>query len=49
MSEIVIPIHQKGEIIGVLDIDSPVEGRFKETDRIGLEAIVRVIEKNQNE
>lgn len=49
MSEIVIPIHQKGEIIGVLDIDSPVEGRFKETDRIGLEAIVRVIEKNQKE
>lgn len=47
LSEIVIPIHQNGEIVGVLDIDSPVEGRFKEADRIGLEGIVRLIEKNQ--
>lgn len=46
MSEIVIPIHLKGKIIGVLDIDSPVEGRFSQTDQLGLEAVVRLIEKN---
>ena len=46
MSEIVIPIHLNGKIIGVLDIDSPVESRFSETDQLGLEAVVRLIEKN---
>ena len=47
MSEIVIPLHRNGEIIGVLDIDSPVEGRFKEGDRLGLEKLVRMIEENK--
>ena len=44
-SEIVLPIHVHGEIWGVLDIDSPVAGRFSEEDRAGLEKIVEVIEK----
>ena len=37
-SEIVIPLHRRaaGEIFGVLDIDSPVPGRFSEEDRDGL-------------
>ena len=43
-SEIVLPIHHDGEIIGVLDIDSPIEDRFKAEDRIGLESLVRVLE-----
>lgn len=47
MSEIVIPMHRNGEIIGVLDIDSPVESRFTEEDKLGLEEIVRIIEKGQ--
>lgn len=39
-SEIVIPlISSAGELIGVLDIDSPVVGRFDDEDRAGLEAI----------
>lgn len=46
MSEIVIPIHRNGAIIGVLDIDSPVEGCFKEDDRFGLEKLISVIEKH---
>lgn len=46
MSEIVIPIHRNGAIIGVLDIDSPVEGCFKEDDRLGLEKLISVIEKH---
>ena len=44
-SEIVVPIHVGGEIWGVLDIDSPFENRFTETDREGLEAFVKVLEK----
>ena len=44
-SEIVIPLHKKdGSLWGVLDIDSPVKGRFAEEDRQGLEAAARVIE-----
>ena len=43
-SEIVVPIHVKGKIWGVLDIDSPLIGRFSEADREGLEAVVRVLE-----
>ena len=44
-SEIVLPIHVKGEIWGVLDIDSPYVGRFTEEDREGLEKIVAVLER----
>ena len=44
-SEIVIPIRSDGKIAAVLDIDSPVENRFSEKDRQGLEAFVRVIEE----
>ncbi len=36
MSEIVIPIHRQGEVCAVLDIDSPVKGRFSKNDRTGL-------------
>ena len=43
-SEIVVPIHVRGEIWGVLDIDSPSIGRFTEEDRIGLEKFVCVLE-----
>ena len=44
-SEIVIPIHSGERIAAVLDIDSPVKGRFTEVDREGLEKLVKVIEK----
>lgn len=43
-SEVVIPIHRNGEIYGVLDIDSPVVGRFTEEDRDGLAGLVDEIE-----
>ena len=45
-SEIVVPLHGGGEVIGVLDIDSPVEARFSEEDRAGLEALCAVLEKH---
>ena len=44
-SEIVVPIHVNGKIWGVLDIDSPVIGRFSEEDKTGLEEFVKVLEK----
>ena len=43
-SEIVLPIHVKGEIWGVLDIDSPHVGRFTEEDSIGLQKVVSILE-----
>ena len=43
-SEIVLPIHVKGQIWGVLDIDSPSIGRFTEADRNGLQQFVAVLE-----
>ena len=44
-SEIVLPIHKDGAVWGVLDIDSPYEGRFTEADREGLEKVAAVLEK----
>lgn len=44
-SEIVVPIHKGNAIWGVLDIDSPTIGRFTETDRIGLEQFVHILEQ----
>ena len=44
-SEIVIPIHVRGEIWGVLDIDSPYLNRFTEDDKAGLERFVAILEK----
>lgn len=43
-SEIVIPLHHEGKIVGVLDIDSPLPARFTETDRDGLERCAQVLE-----
>ena len=43
-SEIVVPIHVRGEIWGVLDIDSPTIGRFNDADREGLEKFVSTLE-----
>ena len=44
-SEIVIPIHEGEKIRAVLDIDSPVKGRFTDDDKAGLEALIRTIEE----
>ena len=44
-SEIVVPIRKDGIVTGVLDIDSPSLGRFTEDDRVGLEAFVRILER----
>ena len=46
LSEIVVPVRASdGKVLGVLDIDSPLEARFTEDDRAGLEDFVRCLEK----
>ena len=46
-AEIVVPIHTpSGRLFGVLDIDSPVLGRFTIEDREGLEAFVKALENS---
>ncbi|WP_075982583.1 GAF domain-containing protein [Bacillus massilinigeriensis] len=43
LSEIVIPLLKNGELIGVLDIDSPIKNRFDELDQKKLEEFVEAI------
>ena len=43
-SEIVVPLRRNGQVVGVLDLDSPVKNRFTETDRAGLEAFAALLE-----
>lgn len=44
-SEIVLPIHKNGSVIGVLDIDSPIKNRFDSTDEAGLARLVTILEE----
>lgn len=48
-SELVIPIHAYGRVVGVLDLDSPSLGRFTQADRAGLEDFVGVLEAHWQE
>lgn len=41
-SEIVIPLLSGKSLLGVLDIDSPLLGRFSEEDRQGLERLAHI-------
>ena len=47
-SEIVLPVRRGGEIVAVLDIDSPVPGRFTEEDREGLDSFVKTLEEHMD-
>ena len=42
-SEIVIPLIAGEKLIGMLDIDSPLVGRFDEQDQTGLESLCRLL------
>ena len=42
-AEIVVPMLQGRDLLGVLDIDSPKLGRFDEEDRQGLERVVATL------
>lgn len=41
-SELVVPLVRGGELLGVLDLDSPETGRFDAGDRDGLERLAAV-------
>jgi GAF domain-containing protein len=41
-SEVVVPLIANGEVIGVLDIDSPKPGRFSADDQRGFETLAAV-------
>lgn len=41
-SEIVVPLFKRGQLLGVLDVDSTSYDRFTEQDEAGLEALARV-------
>jgi GAF domain-containing protein len=42
-SELVVPIVVDGELLGVLDLDSPTRGRFDTQDQAGCEALMTLI------
>ncbi len=42
-SEIVVPLALPGRPLGVLDLDSPLRGRFTAADQTGLEEIARIL------
>jgi GAF domain-containing protein len=42
-SEIVVPLIHAGQLLGVLDLDSPRPGRFDQEDAAGLEAVVSLL------
>lgn len=48
-SEIVIPLHCKGAVIAVLDIDSEQLAHFDNTDQEQLEKLIKVLETNMIE
>lgn len=41
-SEIVVPLIEGGELLGVLDLDSPRPGRFGIEDQRGIESLARI-------
>ena len=44
-SEIVLPLHKNGRLVGVLDLDSPLKGRFTPEDETGLQKVVSALEE----
>lgn len=42
-SEVVVPVRRDGEVVAVIDIDSPMFGRFSSEDAEGLEKIADLL------
>ena len=42
-SELVVPVLREGEVIAVIDLDSPTKARFDAEDRAGIEALAAAI------
>jgi len=41
-AELVVPLFKRGELLGVLDVDSTHPDRFSEQDEVGLKALTQV-------
>src|SRR5688500_8006593 len=42
-SELVVPVLRDGEVVAVIDLDSPLPGRFDTDDQAGIEALAALI------
>ena len=42
-SEMVLPVFKDGKLVGVLDLDSPLPGRFDETDRDCIQQLLQTL------
>jgi GAF domain-containing protein len=42
-SELVVPLVRDGEVLGVLDLDSPLPGRFEQEDQAGCESLAATL------
>lgn len=42
-SELVVPVLRDGVVIAVIDLDSPLPGRFDEVDALGIEWLARTV------
>lgn len=47
-SEIVLPLMKEGQLLGVMDIDSPLPGRFDQADADGLYALCETLMNTVN-
>lgn len=47
-SELVVPVIAGGRVTGVIDLDSPLAGRFDAEDAAGVEAIARLLTDRVN-
>ena len=43
LSELVVPVMRKGEVVAVIDLDSPVKARFENEDRLGIEQLAATL------
>jgi GAF domain-containing protein len=41
-SELVVPLHHHGRVLGVIDLDSPMPSRFDAEDQAGIEALAEI-------
>nr|WP_166177739.1 GAF domain-containing protein [Altererythrobacter segetis] len=42
-AELVVPVRRGGQVIAVIDLDAPREGRFEPDDQTGIEALARIL------
>ena len=42
-SELVVPVLRDGQVVAVIDLDSPIKGRFDDEDRKGIEQLANLI------